>query len=194
MSTSNTSATGGYLLPAASIPLPQNLSLEDFLQTMIAGISGFPGDLVRPKWQINPPKQPDVTVNWIAFGLQEDDSDTNAFTSANPDGSNIFMRMEALTLQCTFYGPDSLEVGKIVRDGLQIPQNLETLQLAKMSFVSTSKMVRAPDLINERWVDRWEMSINLRREILRTYPILTFLSASGTLYALQSNGVKGIVI
>jgi hypothetical protein len=190
----NNSATGGYLLPAEQAPEFAPLTLEQFLQTLIVGVSGFPGELVRPKWQIQPPKQPDATINWISIGLSEDDSDTNAYNQADAEGNNTFMRMEALTLQCSFYGPFSYEIGKLVRDGLQIPQNLEALQKANMAFVSTGKMVRAPDLVNERWINRWEMSIYLRREIQRVYPILTFVSASGTLYALGAQGVRTLAL
>jgi len=152
------------------------------------------GNLVRPRWQLNPPVQPDVTVNWISVGLTEDDSDTNAFVGIDQSGNNQFQRQEALTLDCMFYGPDSLEIGKAVRDGLQIKQNLEALQSANMNFVSTSRMTRVPDLVNERWVDRWTMSVYLRRQINRVYPILTFVSGSGTLYANVSSGEKIVPI
>lgn len=188
------SSTGGYLLPEQQDNPFGNLSFEQFLQTVLVGVSGLKGEFVRPKWQLNPPKQPDAIVDWMAFGLNEDDSDTNAFVGVDSDGTNRFMRMEALSLQCSFYGPNSLEVGKTVRDGFQIPQNFAALQSVNMGFVSTSKMVRAPDVVNERWIDRWEMTVYLRREILRVYPVLNFLSGSGVLHANVSSGEKNVAI
>lgn len=190
----NNSASGGYLLPTPEQLLPGQLTFDQFIQTVFVGISGLQGDLVRPKWQIDPPKQPDITVDWLSIGLSEDDSDTNAFVGVDSSGNNQFMRMEALTVQCTFYGPNSLSYGKLVRDGFQIRQNLETLQSANMNFVNTSSMTRIPDLVNERWVDRWEMSVYMRREILRVYPILNFLSLSGVLYANVDSGLKTVPI
>lgn len=190
----NTSASGGYLDPSPSSPFPGNLTFEQFLQTVFVGVSELPGDLVRPKWQINPPKQPDIYVNWLAIGLSEEDADTFAYNSTDTSNNNVFMRMEAITVQCSFFGPDALKYGRLVRDGFQIGQNREALQSAKMDFVSTSKMVRAPDLVNERWVDRWEMSVYLRAEALRTYPILIFLSANGNLYSLGNSGVTTLPI
>lgn len=181
MSEPNTSATGGYLQPASSTPLPGGLSFHRFIQTMLVGISGLSGDLVRPKWQPNPPKQPDGDVNWLAFALQDDDADTNAFSGVDENGHNIFQRMETLEVPCSFYGPASYEIAKLLRDGLQIPQNTEAINRASMGFVSTSRIVHVPDLVNEIWVNRYEMSLFLRREILRSYPIVTFLSVSGTL-------------
>jgi len=190
----NTSATGGYLLPAPPSPFPKHQTLEQFLQQVFVGVSGLPGDLVRPKWQPNPPKQPDIYTNWLAIGLQEEDADTFSYNSIDESGNNVFKRMEALTIQCSFYGPQALGYGRLVRDGLQLGQNREALQSGGMDFVSTSKMTRIPDLVNERWVDRWEMSVFLRAEDMRVYPILYFLSASGTLYALGDNGVKTLPI
>jgi hypothetical protein len=191
---SNTSASGGYLLPQQQASPFGNLTFEQFLQTVLVGISGLPGDLVIPRWQTDEPTQPDIHVNWLSFALTEDDSDTNAYVGIDSNGNNQFMRMEALTLQTTFYGPQSLEYAKALRDGFQIKQNLEALGKANMGFVNTSRMTRVPDLVNERWVDRWEMSVYLRREILRVYPILTFLSGSGSLIANVSSGTKTVEI
>jgi hypothetical protein len=189
-----TSASGGYLLPAQQPSSFGKLTFEQFLQTVFVGVSGLQGYLVVPRWQLNPPKQPDANINWLSIALIEDDSDTNAVVGIAQDGSNAFQRQEALTVQCLFYGPNSLEIGKVVRDSLQIKQNLEALQNANMNFVSTGRMTRTPDLVNELWVDRWAMEVYLRRQINRTYPILTFVSGSGILHANVSSGEKNVAI
>jgi hypothetical protein len=186
MKNTNNSSTGGYLPQAPLASLPGSLTLQEFLQTVLVGISGLPGELVRPKWQIDPPKQPDIYIDWIAFGLSEDESDTFAYDSVNSSGANVFQRMDALTLNCSFYGPNGFSIAQSTRDGFQIGQNREALQSAKMDFVSTGKMTRAPDIVNERWVDRWEMAISLRAEILRSYSILNLVSMNGTLYTQGS--------
>lgn len=185
----NTSATDGFLFPKPQTPPFNGLSFEEFLQTLLVGVSGLAGDLVRPKWQLDPPSQPDGCVNWLSIGLNEEDADTFAYTAEQPDQSYAFMRMEALSLQCSFYGPDSLYYARQVRDNLQILQNTQMLARANMSFTSTSRLTRVPDLVNEQWVNRWEMTIYLRLEVLRTYPILPFLSASATLKANNAGGV-----
>lgn len=189
-----TSASGGYLLPQEQVSPFGGISFEQFIQTVFVGVSGLPGELVRPKWQKNPPKQPDIDVNWLAIGLSEDDADTNAYTGVDAAGNNQFMRMEELTVQCSFYGPLAHEYMRIVRDGFQIPQNFAALQSANMGFVSTGKALRVPDLVNERWVNRWEMSVVLRRQDMRVYPILDFVSGSGFLRSQQSSGVKTVAI
>lgn len=288
---SNTSATGGYLSPAPSNPYPGGLSFKQFLQTVFVGLSGLPPDLVRGKWQPNPPKNPDIDVNWLAIGLGVNKPDANAFVGVSPatkavgyvkllqnptanvtvtingviitfvtgtpsgnqvqigvdvetttqslwsflslssdvnlvlatyfvyatqitltsvatgtngnsftlatssdviglSGStltgggvntNVFQRHEDLEVQCSFYGPDADDIASSVRDGFQLGQNREALGLANMGFVGTSSARRVPDLVNERWIDRFEMSVFLRRERLRVYPILTFTSVSGVI-------------
>lgn len=192
----NTSATGGYLQPTPQFPVVSNtLSITQFLQTVFAGISGLAPDLVRPKWQINPPKQPDITTNWLALAIVNNEADANAYVGSVVDNSNIVnvtQRMEQLEIQCCFYGPQSQEYMSLTRDGFQIEPNRVALTAAKMGFVGTDKGHRMPDLVNERWCDRWEMSFFLNREILRAYPILTFVSASGTINAIVSENLKTV--
>lgn len=298
----NTSATGGYLLPATNTPFPANLTFRQFLQTVFVGVSGLPPDLVRPRWQAYPPKQPDLNTNWMAMGVTSRTPDANAYVgvdtakaaqgtlelvcnpisgdtltvngvtltfvngsasgnqiliagtavlttsvlqtflafSADPliqeasytllsnvitvtsfvlgtegnaftlaatgqtilvsgstltggsTNANITQRHEDLEVQCAFYGPDCADYSAIVRDGFQIPQNLEALRSANMGFISTGAAMHIPDFVNERWIDRFEMSVFLRREIIRSYPILTLLSASGSIQTQFGNNTQTI--
>lgn len=298
----NTSATGGYLLPSPQPPLPQNLTFKQFLQTVFVGLSGLDPDLVRPRWQPNPPKQPDIFTNWLAIGIVGIEPDANAylgmvpttnasgtlqvklnpkdqntvtlngvtitfvniiggsnqvligtlpvhtaenlqaflstsviaglsvanytllgnvititakdagpsgndftlstvgqailFSGATLTGGGVFVSMsqrhEELEIQCAFYGPDCEEYSSKVRDGFQITQNLEALRSANMGFKGTSRAIQVPDLVNERWVDRFEMSVFLRREIIRTYQILPLLSVDGLIHAELSAAEKTV--
>lgn len=182
----NTSATGGYLVPSSSQGLPGGLSLEDFIQTVIVGITGFSGTLVRPKWQQKPPKNPDIDTNWIAFGIQINSGDANAFVGLDADDNNMLARMEKIQVQLSFYGPDAQENISLLRDGFQIQQNLEALRSANMGFNGFSDAIRGPDLLNERWVDRWEATLTLVRTVQRVYPVLSFASARGSIHTVVS--------
>lgn len=177
----------GYLRPTSSQPLPGGLSLEDFIQTVIVGVSGITGTLVRPKWQQNPPKQPDVDVDWVAFGVQQVPIDANAYVGMQPDDSTLLARMEKLEIQLSFYGPNAQENAATFRDGFQIQQNLEALYLANMGFNGISPAIRGPDLINQRWVNRFEVTLTLVRTIIRTYPVLSFASAGGSIHTVVAD-------
>jgi hypothetical protein len=188
---SNTSATGGYLLPTTTVPLPSPspgapaFTLTQFIQSVLVGLTGIDGTLVRPKWQINPPKQPDIGVDWIAFKVTMSNPDTYSYNTLSHDEDDNpvyqYQRQEDLTLSCAFYGPNSREYGSIVIDGFQIGQNLEALQSAGLAFTSSGQLMLMPDLVNERWVEKYELEILMRREIQRTYSILSILEAQGTI-------------
>ena len=182
MITPATSATGGYLLPSGSTTgsvFPKKLTLQEFLQTILVGISGIQGDLVRPKEQINPPKMPDILTNWIAFHVNESVPDANAYNGLNSAGQSQSQRQERLELALSIYGPDSFEISRVVRDGLWVQQNLELMRAYGMGLVEVSRIIHMPELINERWFQRFDMSVFLNMETLRTYRVLPLESANG---------------
>lgn len=186
--TANSSATGGYLqpFPTPSTPLPGLLTLNQFIQMVLVGISSLPGPLVRPAWQPKPPKQPDIETNWLAFGIKEVEPDGADNAYVGYDNSSppipITQRQQIMEVELSVYGPAALENTELIRDGFQLTQNLEGLKSANMGYAYSGKAVHMPDLINERWFNRMVMSIFLRRQVQRNYPILTILSANGTIY------------
>lgn len=181
-----TSATGGYLTPSTTSGFPGGLTLEQFIQTVLVGLTALPGNLVRPSWQVKPPKRPDNTVNWIAYGITNDTPDANAYVGLDAASNFNMQRHEGLEIECSFYGPNAYDILTELRDGFQIHQNIEALNSANMGFTSTSSAPHAPELVNEVWFNRYQMSIFLRRQIQRTYAVLTLISANGTITAADT--------
>lgn len=177
-----------YLKPITPNQFPNSLTQTQFIQSVLTGISGLPGELVRPKWQKEMPKQPDIDTNWLAFSESVLTPNANLFIGVQPDGKNITSRQSRLEVQLSFYGPRALEIYGIVADGFQIPQNLEALRFARMGFTEIGAGTRVPDLVNERWVNRLECTLVLQVEAQRTYPILTLIGATGTIHTTLVNG------
>ncbi len=165
-------------------PFPGHLSLTQFLQTVFVGITGLPGPMVRPKWQKEPPKQEELEVSWMAMGIDVAAPDANAYLWPDSDGFTNSQRHETLDVGCAIYGPHALEIYGLIRDGFQIPQNLETMRSVNMGFVEVLPARQIPDFFNERFIGRIQTSVILRHEILRIYPVPTVLSASGTIHTV----------
>jgi hypothetical protein len=161
---------------------PKGISLGRFLQTVFVGVSGLPQTLVRPKWQTEPPQQPDLTVDWMALGLETSTPDAGAYVALDQSGNTNTLRHEQLDVSLSIYGPNSLETYGIIRDSFQIPTNRIALFLANMGFVELQQGRRIPDLANQRWVERVETIAVFRRQVQRVYPVLSFVSASGIIY------------
>lgn len=185
---SNTSATGGPLIPAASPPAPypvplQGEALDDFFQAVIVGITGLDPKLVRPRWQQEPPNLPNKGATWMAIGMVEAIPDTNAVELHNVDGlgTNELQRHEELDLLLSAYGPLADAAMAQLRDGLQIAQNREVLQLAGVGHIETGHPRIVPEYVKDVWLRRVDMHWRVRRGVIRTYPVLSLLSAQGTL-------------
>ena len=171
-----------YVGPVSPESLPRGLSLTDFLQTVFVGISGLPGNLVRPKWQPEPPKQPDIFTDWMAFGINGTNPDFSAYVNSLPDGSMGLQRNEDLSIGLSIYGPKAVETYGMIADGFQIPENRIALFQANIGYTDISDGLQVPDLVNQRWVVRVECTVYLKREVRRTYPVLSFVSARGVIY------------
>lgn len=203
----NDSSTGGYLAPSPP-PAPQPLeddALDNFLQQVVVQLTGIPGQKVFPRWQENQPNIPPLGVNWASIGVTEQDTSSQGFAyeahdpvllnpfpplptpapTPPPNGYDIQIQHELLEILCSFYGPAARTNAALVRDGLQVAQNREALQLAGMAFVGSGKITAVPSLVNSQWYSRYDMPITIRREIVRNYPILDLVSLQVTLRSDQ---------
>jgi len=187
----DTSATGGYVLPLPSAPpVLDDDALEDFLQAIIVGVTGMPGSLVIPFWQLEPPNLPAVGTNWASFGIEVDSTDTNAVIihHAARGGAAAFdelQRHEILDVEVRMYGPQARANMHRLRDGLQVAQNREALSAAGMGLIETTAAKSVPALVKERWLFALVSSVRIRRQVIRYYPILDLASV---LVDLETDG------
>src|SRR5689334_15168070 len=134
------SSTAAILQPSSTVP-PGDLDLDAIIQTLIVGVSGLTGDLVRPRWQPTQPKMPDIGTNWCAIGVTSITPDDGPAIIHQPtlffgqglygagpyggssDGSDVLFRHEQIEVLASFYGTNAQQISGITRDGLGFPQN-----------------------------------------------------------------------
>jgi hypothetical protein len=193
----NTSATGGYLAPSSQNGNTEDVLFSQFLQPIIVGITGLAANMVRPRWQPEPPNLPDYATDWCAIGTVKRTSDTFAFeyhksaVGDTPGFDNIF-RVQELDLLASFYGPNSDGFSDILIQGLSLSQNREAMYKAGYSFISCDRPIMTAELINEKWTRRVDVSFQVRRGQTFTYPVLDLESAQVTI--VSDNGLKPITV
>ena len=207
--TDNTSATGGPLTPSGEIvfvgsgdiefegagpiewlgvgPAPplEDDALDDFFQALVVGVTGLEGQYVRPRYQTEPPNLPPVTRSWAAVGVVNRIRDTYAAIQHDPagEGWDSVSRGEDLELLCSFYGPNCQGLGAMLDDGLMVAQNREVLFHSGMELTATGDLRKVPELVKERWYLRADLSVFLRRQVVRYYPVRSLISALATIAA-----------
>ena len=172
----NDSSEAGYLLPtsAASYGDP----LDDVLHDAVAGMTGIPGSLVRPRWQPEPPQQPSYTTDWVAFGVTRSSVDVFAYTRPGDSGETV-ERDEQLFVLHSFYGPNSHSICERFRDAFEVSQNRDALRASGITLVEVQEATLLPALLKEKWVKRVDVTVNYRRRTVRTFAVRTIQSAVG---------------
>jgi hypothetical protein len=176
----NSSATGGYLLPTSTIV--DDDALENLLQQVVVGITGLDINLVRPRWQPEPPNEPEPAVDWVAFGVVSSDPEPGILTpygDIEADGLYYQVEHETFDTLASFYGPHASQYSRMLRQGLYIDQNRDALVAVGINIVAVERPTRAPELFKNRYRNRVDRVARFRREIRSTYPILHLLAADG---------------
>jgi hypothetical protein len=123
------SSTGGYLVPTTPLPLDDEI-LHRRISNLIAGITGLPGNLVRPRWQPNPPQIPAPETNWVAVGVVTYPSSHGTPVRrhiSDGDGYDVLDDPELIRLLASFYGPNCGAYARLCRHALWVEQNWEQL-------------------------------------------------------------------
>jgi hypothetical protein len=185
----NTSATGGYLAPTGNPqPLADN-ALQDFIHDWLAGITGLPNQSVRPRWQPEPPNIPEVDTDWMAFGITRRamlrGTPYEGHFPGNetfPNGYDELRAHDEFTVSCSVYGPNAERTTFRLSRGAYLAQNLESLQLMSMGLIAVNDQVTVPELIKLKWVNRIDVSIEIRRQMIFDYPVENLLSSEAVIH------------
>lgn len=176
------STAAGILPPVTPGPEPlEDQALDRFLQQYVAALTGIDGALVRPRWQTEPPNQPDIGTTWIALGVSIIRGDTNAAEIHAADGAaSTIYRNEELEVLISTFGPGAGAAWARLRDGLAVEQNRAYLSAAGFGLIELTDCISAPAFINERWQRRLDSTLRLRRGVTRRFPVLSLAALDAT--------------
>jgi hypothetical protein len=184
-----TSATGGYLTPTTPLPLDDE-ELGRRLSNLVAGVTGLPGSMVRPRWQPVAPPLPLPSQDWAAVGVISYPSGSGAPQAIHipdGDGHDLQVRDEEIDCLASFYGPHCSALARLCRTGLWVPQNWEQLLPLGMNLRDTGAITIVPENINEAWYRRADLSFTLVQDLRRAYAVLNILSAQGLIHGQGSS-------
>jgi hypothetical protein len=176
----NTSATDGFLELS---PAPGLVDIEDVLSGIIAGITGLPGDLIRPRWQPEPPRTPKKAENWCAFG------ETGSIPDIYPqirhygegEGHDELIDRDEFSVLVSFYGPQHVDLALLLRAGIYVPQNRASLRPAGMAFVKAGSITRLPEVGQSGIRARADLPLTFRRFVVRSIAVLNLKQSGGSL-------------
>lgn len=155
----------------------------------MAGVTGLPGNLVRPRWQRDPAPIPGPDVNWAAVGVISYPSlkgIPNVWHVSDGDGHDEVGDGGDVETLATFYGPSCSAYARLCRAGLWVTQNWEQLGPLGISLRDVGDVTIVPEKINETWYRRADLSIVLTQASSRDYDVLNVLSANGVISAPRS--------
>lgn len=197
MANTNTSATGGPLLPKATPVVLEGRTLNRFIQQFIVGITDLPGEFVRIAFPGEPANVPDIGDAWCAAAVMPRRRTVLANVvhhGEDPDPANQYdemLRDEELDVACNFYDTGSSGLADLYAsrlcDGLAIAQNREPLFLNNLGLITTGDLVAVPTILHQRWQYRVDTTFSLRRRVIRHYPVLNLVEAQATVKANKAD-------
>lgn len=177
----NTSTEAGWLTPTSGDPAYDE-ALDRLLSQWMRNVSGLPAKMVMPRWQKDQPALPPVDTNWCAFGVTGwPIDDSPAFTSQTDEGAQVW-RHETFECMASFYGPAGMAFASRFRDGISVQQNNDQLNTLGLSLGDYTGLTPFPELINQQWVRRYDMTVRLRRKVIREYGIKSLVEAPVTYF------------
>ena len=183
------SATGGYLAPSLG-DIASREQVEDSLHAAIVGMTGLTPEMVRPRWQQEPPKPPANNVNWCAFGVSEwqaEDYPEVRHQGAG-DGQDILTRNEVIAVLVSFYGPLASILAKQLSLGLYVEQNREQLRKVGIVFVEAKTLRHLPAVAGVDFRERFDLPLVFRVQSKTNYAVLNILKSTGTIEADKFDG------
>lgn len=178
---SNDSTAPGYLTPVNQLP-QYDKDLEKLVSRWIVGVTGIDVKLVLPRWTDPQPQIPKNGTTWCAFGITTMPRlGTPANVQTGGEQSEQWT-WELVTVICCFYGPAGAALAATFREGIFLDQNAATLKAdAGLSLIEAGNLYNLPELINNQWVRRYDLTVTLSRKNIRTFNVKSLTDGNVTI-------------
>lgn len=173
----NSSDQAGWLTPLNAEP-EYDEALDQLLSDWVRQLAEYPEGRVFPRWQKEalPPFQ--AETDGCICGVVDVPVDDNPALAVQTEEGCQLSRHEVFKCLTSFYGPAGMRYAARFRDGLCIEQNNTALNQLGLTVMDYSKLTPFPELINNQWVHRYDMTVCLRRNLVREYGIKSLVDAS----------------
>lgn len=176
----STSEKPEWLLPDSEPAYDEDL--ERLLSRWVRAVSGLGKGRVLPRWVSNQPAQLPPETDWCGFGITGMPEDSSPAVMPGDGGTAELWKHEEFECMASFYGPKSQLFITRFRDGIALSQNNDELGRNDLSVIRQSGITPFPELINNQWVRRYDITVTLRRKVVREYGIKTLTDASVTFF------------
>lgn len=160
-----------FILPEPAPSPLEDPVLTDALQATVAGVTGLAGQWVRPRWQPEPPNQPDFTVNWAAIGITAFEDELYTYEKQLSDELRQVERSQELTVLASFYGPLANRYMGMFKDGIMVEANRFALGAVGLKLKEVQRSRNLPALVKEKFLNRIDLPIVFTRRIIRVYKL-----------------------
>lgn len=71
-----------------------------------------------------------------------------------------------------------MKFASIFRDGISVEQNNSELNRMGLTLGDVSSITPFPELINQQWLRRYDITVKIRRKVTRTYNIKSIVDGN----------------
>ena len=164
---------------------------EDIIRLFLSAITGIDKTLVRKRWLKKVGLQPPLSADWIAVGVEGVTTWGTPYSDNQkiPDIQNRISH-QTLKFRASFYGINSAELSDKAREGLCMVQNNNQLKRYGLTVQSVDdEVLHLPDLQDEQWVDRYDLTFRIGRSVSREYGIRTIVDADDIEFFIEKGKI-----
>lgn len=167
------------------------------LRKWMAAVTGLPLEKVRRRWTPKPGTRPAVSDDWVAVGAESiethgtpDQLDRKGAIGKPESGDVIRISHQTLHCVASFYGPNAPFKADLFRESAQVFQNAGALGSELKLQAMDAMAQHVPDLLNEQWVDRYDVRFSLGRAVRRVFGVRD-IAAPGEIIIKTDTHIEG---